>query len=63
MRGRDFLIFSVLTFITVVVWIVSDAYHAAVTSTLTTVEKKMMEPLSPTFDQQVIKELRTRNGL
>lgn len=63
MRGRDFLIFSVLTFITVVVWIVSDAYHAAVTSTLTTVEKKMMEPFSPSFDQQVIKELKIRNGL
>lgn len=62
MNSRDFLILSILTFITVVAWIVSDAYHASVTSTVTAVEKKLMEPLKPTFDQQVIKVLKEKDG-
>lgn len=63
MSGKDFLILSILTLLTVVAWIVSDAYHAAVTSTVTEVEKKLMEPLNPTFDQKVINALKERRGL
>lgn len=63
MNSRDSLILAILTFITVIVWIASDIYHASVTSTLTDVEKKLMEPLNPSFDQQVINKLKERNGL
>ena len=63
MNSRDSLILAVLTFITVIVWIASDIYHASVTSTLTDVEKKLMVPLDPSFDQQVINKLKERNGL
>lgn len=63
MSNKDFLVLAILTFLTVVVWIITDAYHASVTSTLTTVEKKLMEPFQPSFDQQVIKELRERDGV
>ncbi|MDP3998741.1 MAG: hypothetical protein Q8P89_03960 [bacterium] len=62
MSGKDLLIFSILTFLTVVGWIVSEAYHASATSTLTTVEQKLMEPLNPSFDQNVIIKLKERHG-
>ena len=63
MGSKDFLILAVLTFLTVVAWIISEAYHAAVTSTVTVVEKRLMEPLQPTFNQQVIKALKETNEL
>lgn len=63
MSSRELLVLSILTFLTVVAWIVSEAYHASVASTLTEVERKLMEPLKPTFDQQVINQLKERYGL
>jgi len=63
MRSKDLFILSILTFLTVVAWIISDSYHASVTSTLTTVEKKLIEPIEPSFDQEVIAQLKERHGL
>lgn len=63
MNSKDLLILSILTFITTVAWIVSDAYHASITSTLTQVEKKLIEPFEPSFDQEVISQLKERYGL
>lgn len=63
MSNKDLLILSVMTFITVVAWIASDAYHVSVTSTITAVEKKLMEPLNPTFDKEVIVQLKEKHGL
>lgn len=63
MSNKDLLLLSIITFITVVAWIVSDAYHASVISTVTAVEKKLMEPLNPTFDKEVIARLKEKHGL
>lgn len=63
MNRKDLLVLSILTFLTVVSWIASDAYHASVTSTITPVEQKLMTPLNPTFDKAVITDLKGRNGL
>lgn len=62
MRNKDILVLSILTFLTVVAWIAFDAYHAHVTSTLTEVEKKLMEPITPSFDEKIIAKLKERNG-
>lgn len=62
MSNKDLLFLSIFTFLTVVAWIISDAYHAAVTSTVTTVEKKLMEPLKPSFDWEVIAQLKEKDG-
>lgn len=62
MSGKDLLVFSILTFLTVVAWIASEAYHASMTSTLTEVEQKLMEPINPSFDQSVITGLKERHG-
>ena len=63
MSNKDLLILSILTFITVVVWILSDVYHAATTSTITPLEKKLIEPLKPSFDQEVILKLKRRGKI
>ena len=63
MKNKDLLVLSILTFLTVVAWIASDAYHASITSTLTSVETKLMEPFNPTFDKAVISQLKEVYGL
>lgn len=63
MSNRDLLILSILTFITVVAWIIFDVYHAATTSTITPFQKELMNPLEPTFDQETILRLRKRNEI
>lgn len=63
MSSRDFLILSIFTFLTVGAWIIAEAYHAAVTSTITTVEEKLMKPFEPSFDQKVITQVREKYGV
>ena len=63
MSSRDFLILSIFTFLTVAAWIIAEAYHAAVTSTITSVEEKLMKPLEPSFDQKVITQVREKYGI
>ena len=62
MTNKDLLLLSIFTFLTVLAWIVFDAYHAAVTTTVTPTEKKLMEPLTPTFDRQIILKLKERQS-
>lgn len=63
MSGKDLLILSILTFITVVAWIIFDVYHASTTSTITPLQKELIEPLKPTFDQETILKLRERKEI
>lgn len=60
MSNKDLLILSILTFITVLAWIAFDVYHAATTSTITPLQKELIEPLSPSFDQEVILKIKGR---
>lgn len=61
MNRKDLLFLSIFTLLTVIAWIIFDAYHAATTSTITTVEEKLMEPLNPHFNQELITRLREKN--
>lgn len=56
------LLLSILTFVTVVVWIVADAWHAYVTSTITASLQQTIKPLSPRLDLSVIDGLKKRQG-
>lgn len=60
MNSKDLLIISIFTFLTVVVWIVTDAYHAWVTSTVPLPLLRAIEPLSPRLDTAVISALKER---
>lgn len=61
MTSKDLLLLSIFTFLTVLAWIIYDAYHAFSTSTLTTVEKKLAEPLNPSFDKAIIFNLKEKS--
>ena len=63
MSSKDLLILSILTFITVLAWIIFDVYHAATTSTVTPLQKELTKPLKPTFDQEIILKLRKRSSI
>ena len=57
---RDWLVIAIFTFITVLVWIVSDVYHAVVTSQITEIQAQLILPLNPKIDQIAIDNIRTR---
>lgn len=54
MNRKELLVLAILTLFTVLSWIVYDVYHAATTSTITTVQQALMKPLTPTFDHDTI---------
>lgn len=58
--SKELLYFSIATFLVVVAWIVFDVYHALTTSTITTVEAEMMEPVPTGFNHEVILEILER---
>lgn len=60
MSSKDWLVLSILTFLTVATWTIYDIYHAAVTSTITPVQEEMIRPLDPTFDTETLRLLRER---
>ncbi len=59
-QQRDLLILSVFTFITVFIWIVTDVYHAVVTSQITEVQQQLIMPLNPKIDEVVMQNIRSR---
>jgi len=58
--NKDTLIISLLTVITVMAWIAFDVYHAAATSTLTEVDKALIQPLNPDVDKELINQIQLR---
>lgn len=62
MKSRDLLILSILTFVTVVIWVLADAWHAYVTSTITASLSQTIKPLTPKLDTGVIESLKKRQG-
>ncbi|MBL7159795.1 hypothetical protein ISS85_04920 [Candidatus Microgenomates bacterium] len=63
MSNRDLLFLSILTFVTVIAWIAFDVYHTAMTSTITPLQKELIKPLTPIFDQEIIIKLRERKSI
>lgn len=58
MRNKDIFFLSLLTFLTVVAWIGFDIYHAAVTSTISPILEKQIQPLTPKFDTEIVEVLK-----
>lgn len=63
MNNRDLLIISILTFITVFVWIFFDAYHVYTTSTIPQDLKMQLLPLDPKIPLDQIQKLKNRPEL
>lgn len=58
MHSKDMLIISIFTLITVMAWIAFDVYHAAVTSTITQVQERLITPLDPKLDTSVLNRVQ-----
>lgn len=60
--SKDLLYISIFSLITVLAWIIFDVYHAAVTSTITEVQQKLILPLNPKFDETTLKNIELRRA-
>jgi len=60
MNPKELSILSIITFLTVIAWIIFGIYHARTTSTVTNIQLKEIAPLTPTFDSDLIEKLTTR---
>lgn len=58
--GKDLLIISILTTISVAVWIAVDIYGALHKSDIPQVLKKQIEPLNPKLDTLILEQLESR---
>lgn len=60
MNRKELAIIAIITFITVLVWIATGLYFAKTNITLTDVQLEKIVPLTPTFDNDIIKQLSKR---
>lgn len=58
MSGRQFLIVVTITFVTVTLWVISDILHSRSQVTIPTETKRLIEPVDPNFNLQIIQDLR-----
>lgn len=49
-----------MTFVTVVIWIVSTVYHITVTSTISDTDASAIIPIDPGFDTATINKIKSR---
>lgn len=61
--GKDALIFSILTLITVLTWVAFEVYRASVKITIPKVTQEQMISLNPTVNTNTIENLKTRLSL
>lgn len=57
--GKDALILSIMTLITVLVWIGLDVYRAATKTTITQATQEQMMALEPRLSREIIEGLKT----
>lgn len=62
MNRKEVTILALITFLTVIAWIAFGIYHARKTSTVSPVQLKEIEPLTPTFNNGIIEGLKNREA-
>lgn len=60
MSNKDFLIFSILTFITVLIWTVLETYHVYKTSTVPKSLQMQVEQITPTLNREIVEKIKSR---
>lgn len=60
MKQNDLLYIISSVFILAVLWIAFNLYHAHTTSTITDIQNAQVVPISPTFQKEVINQLKSR---
>jgi hypothetical protein len=61
MKSKDWLMLSIITFLTAAAWTVYEVYHQATTTTITPVQQEMVKPLDPTFDLDTLRQVAGRD--
>lgn len=62
-KQKDILFLLISSFIVVVAWIGFNLYHITVTSTVSQTIQMQLSPISATFDQATIEQLKTRENI
>lgn len=57
MKGKYFLIIIIITFITVVIWVVVDIFHAQQKSQILPEVQSLLEPIDPTINKELLNGL------
>lgn len=57
--GREALILSILTLITVITWIGYEVYYAATKTTIPKVTQEQLTPLNPKLKKEIIEDLKS----
>lgn len=60
MNRKELTIITLVIFLTVIAWIAFGIYHARTASTVSQKELRQVVPLTPTFDNDIIKKLKGR---
>mgnify|MGYP001594102133 CR=1 FL=1 len=60
MNRKEIAILALIVFFTVIAWILFGIFHARSTSSVTSIQLKEVVPLTPTFDNDIIKQLIKR---
>ena len=60
MNNRDVFFISLFTFLTVIIWVVADAYHTFVASTISAPLQRAIAPITPKLDTAIIQSLKKR---
>ncbi|MBM3283242.1 hypothetical protein FJY90_03220 [Candidatus Gottesmanbacteria bacterium] len=60
MNKKEITILSLIIFATVIAWIAFGIYNVRVKSTVSQKELRQVVPLTPTFDNDIIKWLKNR---
>lgn len=58
MDKKELVIILALTFIVVMIWVASDIIHSKPSEPLDPKIQKLIEPIDPNFDTNLIEELR-----
>ena len=60
MSGKDLVIFSIFTFVTVLLWTFLEAYHVYKTSTVPANLKVEVIQITPTLNKEIVSGLNNR---
>jgi hypothetical protein len=60
MNRKEVVIISIITFLSVFVWIIFSVYHSNTSNDLTGIKIQEMTPLTPVFDNDIISSLKNR---
>jgi hypothetical protein len=60
MNRKEITVLSIITFLTVIAWIIFSVYHTKTSTGLEGIKQLDLKPLTPRFDSDIIRSLKNR---